>query len=247
MTGIIVNYKINIFESPEKTSAEFADHLVSDCINIIAESGIVNIALSGGNTPKMLFDILSEDYSEKLDWSKVHLFWVDERCVPPDDSESNFGMTKEHLLNSINIPDTNVHRIYGEDDPEREVVRYSEELKNNIKLISGIPVFDLMLLGMGDDGHTASIFPNIIELWDSANICEVAVHPVSGQKRITITGKVINNSKKIVFLVTGKSKSEILSKIIKKEEGYLNYPSSLVNPVTGELHFYLDKNAAINL
>ena len=113
--------------------------------------------------------------------------------------------------------------------------------------MNNIPQFDLVILGMGDDGHTASIFPHEIELWDSKNTCEVAVHPDSGQRRITITGKLINNAKTVAFLVTGSSKAEKVRTIITKEEGHDNYPASLVVPTSGDLIWFLDEEAAAQI
>ena len=166
-----MSYKLKIFETPDEVAKTFAEDFQGTVEKIIFEKGNINISLSGGSTPKILFDILADRYSNKIDWTKVHLFWGDERCVPPDDEESNYGMTKKRLLNFIIIPEENVHRAKGEVEPEKEAVRYSSEIKTRIKSKNqnGIPVFDLMILGMGDDGHTASIFPDSIELWDSKN------------------------------------------------------------------------------
>lgn len=240
-----MSYKINIFETPAEVAKTFADDFKETIEKNISEKGKCNISLSGGSTPKLLFDILAKEYSTKIDWSNVKFFWGDERCVPPHDDESNYGMTKKHLLDFITIPSENIFRVKGEDEPEKEAARYSELIKTKIEIgINKFPAFDLMILGMGDDGHTASIFPNNIEVWNSKNICEVAEHPISKQKRITVTGGVINNSKKIVFLITGINKADVLKKIINKEKDYLIYPASLVNPVYGELYFYIDKNAA---
>lgn len=243
-----MSYKLKIFETPEEVAKAFAEDFRETIEKNISGKGISNISLSGGSTPKLLFDILAKEYSNKIDWTKVHFYWGDERCVLPGDSESNYGMTKKHFLDFINMPAENIHRVKGEDEPELEAVRYGEEIKSKIKNKSktqnDTPEFDLMILGMGDDGHTASIFPDSIHLWNSKNICEVAVHPETGQKRITMTGKIINNSAKVVFLITGKNKAEVLKTIINKEDGYLKYPSAHVNPVSGELYFYIDKNAA---
>lgn len=247
-----MSYKLNILETPVEVAKSFAEDFKETVEKNIKEKGECNISLSGGSTPKLLFDVLGKDYSDKIDWTKVNFFWGDERCVPPNDEQSNYGMTKKHFLNFINIPEENVNRVKGEDNPELEAARYSELIKIKTKInidigINKFPVFDLMILGMGDDGHTASIFPDNIELWNSKNICEAAEHPVSKQKRITVTGGVINNSKKIVFLITGKNKADVLKKIINKEDDYLKYPASHVSPVNGDLYFYIDKNAAINL
>ncbi len=188
--------------------------------------------------------MLAKDYKNKIDWMKVNIFWVDERCVPPDDEESNFGMTKKILLNKVSLPESNVHRIFGENEPQKEAIRYSEIIKYNLNFKNGFPVFDLILLGVGDDGHTASIFPDQMKLLNSKNICGVAIHPVSRQKRITLTGKIINNAERIYFLVTGKSKAIIISEILNKKDGYLKYPAAHINSDSGNVSWYLDKDAA---
>ena len=149
-----------------------------------------------------------------VDWSFVHFFWGDERCVPPDDPESNFGMVNSGFLSKIDIPAINIHRIRGEEDPSTEAVRYSSEIVNYTRTTCGLPVFDQIILGMGEDGHTVSIFPSNSEMLYSEKICEVATHPLSGQKRITITGKVINNSDVVTFLVTGHSKADVVERDI---------------------------------
>ncbi|MEL6919300.1 MAG: 6-phosphogluconolactonase, partial [Bacteroidota bacterium] len=147
----------------------------------------------------------------------------------------------------INIPENNIRRIKGENTPKDEALVYSRLLDEELPRIHDIPKFDLVILGMGDDGHTASIFPHEIQLWDSQNNCEVATHPDSGQKRITITGKVINNADMVAFLVTGGTKSGKVKEIIGKEGNFLMYPASLVKPMSGRLVWFLDTDAAENI
>ncbi len=209
---------------------------------MISKKGEINIALSGGNTPKLLFEVLAKEYTDKIDWSKVNLFWADERCVPPDDKESNFGMTEKILLRNIPIPEENVHRIFAGGDPETEARRYSEDLERHIIIKNGFPEFDLILLGVGDDGHTASIFPNQMELLNSNDAYAVAVHPVSRQKRITLTGKAINNADRICFLVSGKGKKKVVGEILNREGEYMKYPAA--NIKRGNTVWYLDSDAA---
>lgn len=232
--------EIRIFESKEAVAENFCTFLH----NLIKKNGEVHIALSGGSTPKIVFNELASEYRDLIPWADVHLYWGDERCVPPTDAESNYRMTKEHLLDAIEIPEANVHRIKGEEEPEEEARRYASVLRQNVPLHGDLPQFDLVILGMGDDGHTASVFPHQIELWDSPNLCEVAVHPDSGQKRITLTGGVINQAGHVAFLVTGSNKSERLREILDKEGNYHQYPASLVAPDSGELLWFLDKAAA---
>lgn len=235
--------KLNISETKLEVAKSFAKYLQGS----VAETSEVHIALSGGSTPKVVFDELAADFHDSIDWTKVHFYWGDERCVPPDDEESNYKMTVDHLLSKIDVPEENIHRIYGENIPKEEALRYSEVLKSRLPLFEGVPQFDLIILGMGDDGHTASIFPYNIHLWASANVCEVAVHPDSGQKRITITGKVINNAKKVAFLVTGNSKTAKVREIVGKNGDYQAYPASLVAPKSGGLDWFLDGAAAGDL
>ncbi len=221
-----------------------AKHFSTYLRELIKTNEATHIALSGGSTPKVVFDYLATHFQDEIDWSKVYFFWGDERCVPPTDEESNYRMTVEHLASKITIPERNVNRIQGENNPKEEAVRYSAVLEKSLPNFQGVPQFDLVILGMGDDAHTASIFPHEINLWDSNNNCEVAVHPDSGQQRITITGKVINNAKEVAFLVTGSSKSDKIREIVKKEGDYTSYPASLVSPKSGKLLWFMDEEAA---
>jgi 6-phosphogluconolactonase len=164
--------------------------------------------------------------------------------LPPEDDDSNYKMTVTHLISKIDIPRENIHRIKGENDPEYEAKRYAELLEERLPKVADIPQFDLIILGMGDDGHTASIFPHEIELWYSPKFCEVAVHPESGQKRVSITGNIINNADTVVFLVTGNSKADKFNEIKNRTGNYSNYPASLVQPKSGRLLWFLDEAAA---
>jgi len=249
--GWVIYFKINmdiiikIFPTP----LALAESLALDLINKINEADIsVNpftIALSGGNTPKLLFSVLAEKFARSVAWSNVRFFWVDERCVPPEDPESNFGMTNEVFLGRTDIPQKNIHRIRGEDDPGKEAERYSRELNELTVQKNGLPFFDVILLGLGEDGHTASIFPGNEKLFVSDKICVSAVHPSTGQKRITITGGVINNSAEIIFMVTGKNKAGIVNNIIGRADNKKQFPASYVKPAEGKVLWYLDEEAAM--
>lgn len=211
---------------------------------LITNKETFHVALSGGSTPKIVFNYLATHFAKDIDWSKIYFYWGDERCVLPTDSESNYKMTLDYLLSKIEIPEENIFRVLGENNPEQETKRYSTVLDENVPAKNDIPKFDLVILGMGDDGHTASIFPHEIELWDSKSNCEVAIHPESAQKRVTITGKVINNAEIVAFLVTGPSKAEKVKEIVKETGSYKNYPATLVNPTSGELLWFVDNEAA---
>jgi 6-phosphogluconolactonase len=205
--------------------------------------GAYHLALSGGKTPSILFSLLAEKFSKAIPWHKVHFWWGDERMVSPDDRESNFGVVNELLFKRLAIAKENIHRINGEADPEIEMERYKMEIRSLVTEAKGWPTFDLVMLGLGDDGHTASIFPNQMHLLESDQITAIATHPLSGQKRITLTGKVINNAKRVAFLVTGESKSLIYNDIINNTENSLKHPAGYIHPV-GELHWFVDNKAS---
>lgn len=230
----------NVYKDKNKVAQEFSKFF-SD---LVQGKEIFHVALSGGSTPKIVFDVLASNFKDSIDWSRIHFYWGDERCVPPTDDQSNYKMTVEHLFSKIEVPRENIHRILGEAEPPREAFRYANLLEINLDRVNGVPQFDLVILGMGDDGHTASIFPHEIDLWDAKEHCAVATHPESGQKRITITGQVINIAKEVAFLVTGDSKSEKVREVIQKEGNHAKYPASLVSPTSGNLSWFLDKAAA---
>ena len=234
---------LKIYSNKQEVAEQFSSYFVDQ----LKDKEAFHVALSGGSTPKIVFDVLAENFADKVDWSKVHFYWGDERCVPPSDDESNYKMTVEHLFSKIEVPKENINRILGEKDPKGEALRYANLLEIDLDRVEGVPQFDLVILGMGDDGHTASIFPHEIELWDFEDHCLVATHPDSGQKRVSINGKVINTAKEVAFLVTGESKAEKVEAVVEKTEGSEAYPASLVNPSSGNLIWFLDEAAASKL
>lgn len=232
--------ELKIYKDKQEVALEFSGYFGA----LVKDKEVFHVALSGGSTPKIVFDILAENFADKLDWSKIHFYWGDERCVPPTDDQSNYKMTIEHLFSKIDVPQENIHRVLGENDPNPEAMRYANLLEINLDRVEGVPQFDLVILGMGDDGHTASIFPNEIDLWEADDHCVVATHPESGQKRVSINGKVINTAKEVAFLVTGQSKAEKVKTIIGQSEGFKEYPAALVNPKSGNLTWFMDMEAA---
>ncbi len=230
-----------IYNSKKETAAAFAEFLM----HRINRAETYHIALSGGSTPKMLFDLLATDYLDKIHWEKLYVYWGDERCVPPTSPESNYGMTKSHLLDFAPIPRDQVFRMQGELDPDVGAAEYAKVLRTNLK--GSIPSFDLVILGMGDDGHTASIFPHQIDLWSKKGLCVVAEHPETRQKRVSITGEVINAGAEVVFLVTGDSKATKVGEIFNTIGAYQQYPACLVQPTSGKLTWFLDRDAAKEL
>ncbi len=233
---------IQIFTSFDELSVAFAKRLSDEIVKTPKER-FYSIALSGGSTPRTVFKFIAENYAEKINWSRLLVFWGDERCVPPDHAESNYRMAFESLLSYVTIPDLNIFRIQGENDPLDEAKNYSGIVNKLVLHKNGIPQFDLFMLGLGEDGHTASIFPDQISLVHSEKLFETSRHPVSGQNRITATAKLINNSKQVIFMVTGKSKAEKAAQVIEKKEGSERLPASFINPGEGELVWMLDEPA----
>jgi 6-phosphogluconolactonase len=236
------------------TKDEMADSLCEIFQSHIAElnlqKGQVNIAFSGGTTPQLFFEKLAarqKNPETATDWSKINIFWVDERCVPPGHRDSNYGMTKDSLLSALNLRKNQVHRIHGEDNPETEAVRYENEIRHVFGDPEGIPVFDWIFLGMGEDGHTASIFPDRPGLLESPSLCAVSYYAASGQYRVTLTGPVIRNARRISFLVTGANKSLLIRQIIHREPDATRYPAFHITPLNGVMDWYLDASAANQL
>ncbi len=239
-----MNPKIEIFETPFEVADAFAEKLIELMNKKLDQFDSFDISLSGGNTPRLLFSVIKDKYKDKIDWRKINFFWGDERCVSPDDEQSNYGMTKEYLFNFLDIKEENIYRIKGEEEPRKEAERYSNLLVEKLPDKNRLPFFDLMILGVGEDGHTASIFPNQIEKFYSDEFSVTAEHPESGQKRISVTGKIINNSGTVAFLVTGEKKAKVISCILRKCEGWDDYPISKVDPTSGDFMWFLDKSAA---
>lgn len=234
---------IRVFVSTSELASKLAGEIVRRIIVSASRERPYSVALSGGSTPELLYSFLGDEFSNAVPWEFVHLFWGDERCVPPDHADSNYLLVKKLLIDKSGIPSVNVHRIKGEEEPLFEAMRYSTELSTMLNERDKLPVFDLILLGLGEDGHTASIFPDRMDLLDSERICDVAVHPSSGQKRITLTGRVINNAEAVVFLVTGRKKAGLVKCIRDKEAEAALYPSFHIKPHYGSLDWYLDNEA----
>lgn len=230
-------FKIEVFNNDQ----EIADY-VRSIISAEAVSKSFNIALSGGSTPRTVYSFLSEIKKPYIPWERIKFFWGDERCVPPDDAESNYLMAKESLFDKIDIANDQVFRIKGENNPEAEKERYHKIVLSNTR-----GILNLMFLGLGTDGHTASIFPDQMELLNSDEVCAIAVHPVSGQVRITLTGRILNASKKILFLVTGSEKSQVVYDILNQKGAWDRYPASYVKPIDGEVIWILDRKAAARI
>lgn len=238
-----MSQSINVFPSRELLAQNFAMMLIRD-LDRVEPDHFYTIALSGGSTPEFIFQYLADNYAGKIDWEKLLIFWGDERCVPPEDKESNYRMAYESLLQNVPIPDVNIFRIRGEADPATEARQYAELVTSIVPFFKGTPQFDLTLLGLGKDGHTASIFPDRPDLLTTSQLFDMALRPDKKQIRITATGRIINNSSKIYYFVTGKEKATIVSDIIEGKNGAEKYPAYGIKPVSGQLVWMLDTEAA---
>jgi 6-phosphogluconolactonase len=208
----------------------------------IAERGRFSVALSGGSTPRNVYSLLADNYKD-LPWDRIHIFFGDERHVPPTDADSNFRMANESLLSQVPIPESNVHRIRAELDPNAAAEDYEKQLREFFQLKGGDwPRFDLIWLGLGEDGHTASLFPGSDAINETSR--RVAANWVQRLQtfRITLTFPVLNHAAEVVFLVSGENKAQILSNVLKP--GAKKYPSQSVQPENGHLIWFVDQDAA---
>ncbi len=235
------NKEILIFEHTDQLE-EYAIRKWGDIAeDAIKQRGIFTMALSGGSTPVKLYrDLAGAD----LKWDRTHIFIVDERFVPFDHSDSNFRMIHETLLSNIDIPKSGIHPVLTEEiNPDESAISYEREMCSFFSLSSGsIPVFDLILLGVGDDGHTASLFPGSAALKENNRLALSVVPPVrSMHERITITFPVINSARNIIIQITGSNKAVVVKDILENENSHL--PAASVKPGKGELIFLLDRQA----
>ena len=209
----------------------------------IAQRGRLTVALSGGNTPRSVYSLLAQECRDSLEWKKIFIFFGDERHVPPDDAQSNYRMARESLLSRVPIPDQNVFRILAELPAEEAAKDYENNLRSFFQLAPGaLPRFDLIFLGLGDDGHTASLFPGSAALNEPTRL----VFPNWVEKfksfRITVTFPVLNAPAEVIFLVSGPSKAGIVRDIFTAKN--TAYPSQMVHPTDGRLLWLLDEPAA---
>jgi 6-phosphogluconolactonase len=240
------NPEIIICSDVEELNRKAAAQFIELANVAIAQAGRFAVALSGGSTPKALYALLaSPEYHDRVDWSRTHLFWGDERCVPPDHVESNFRMVEEALLNKIHIPGQNLHRMAGEKEPSSAVADYEAELRDFFKPGSGqLPRFDLILLGLGEDGHTASLFPDTTALSEQEHLVATTYVERLKAHRLTLTLPVINNAAQVSFLIAGESKSAVVKNLLGADSKSFDYPAGRVSPSNGQLTWFITKDAA---
>lgn len=235
--------KIHIYPTKSEFVTEVTKKIVESIKQAIDEKGISHIALAGGKTPREIYAHLAKKpYNSWINWPHVHIFWGDERTVPPNHPDSNFDMVKKALLAQISIPEENIHRIRGEIVPDEAAIEYTALLHQIIK--GKPPRFDLILLGVGEDGHTASLFPNSKALDEFSQLVKAEFISKLNTWRVTLTLSVINAAKEIIFLVSGRDKADIVKRVIEAERPTKNLPATMVNPENGTLHWMLDAEAA---
>ncbi len=227
-------------EEASQAKAQFVADLARECST---SHGQFTIALSGGNTPRRLYQVLaSPPYSEEIAWDRWQVFWSDDRCVTPGHQDSNYRMAKEELLGHVAIPDTNVHRMRGEDDPHEAAQAYEAVIGEVFQ--SPAPSFDLILLGIGDDGHTASLFPGTQALGEQNRLVVDNWVPHLRVHRITFTLPLINLAKAVAFLDTDETKAGVLRQVLEPAPGEVMPPAGLVRPSSGVVHWFLTAAAA---
>lgn len=239
--------RVRVFDDAERLSIAAAERFREIARRSADRNGRFSVALSGGATPKRIYEILAdEEFVLENVWTKTHVFFGDERCVPPDHADSNYRMANETLLSRVNIPNENVHRIRGEGDAHANARAYEDEMRGCF-LGSSWPEFDLVMLGMGEDGHTASLFPHTDALeetrsWVAANWVEKL-----DAYRITLTVPAINNARCVMFVVAGESKASRLKEVLEGPREPLRLPSQMIRPATSDLEWLVDSEAASKL
>ncbi len=233
---------LHVYADAPAVSRALAECFVKAGNAAIAENGSFHVALSGGNTPRAAYELLAgEPFRSSLSWNNVFVYFGDERCVPPTDERSNFGMARAAFLDAIPVPTANVRRMSGEVDPGHAANEYSTILRTDL---GQLPRFDLVLLGLGEDAHTASLFPGRELDRDQDSLVEAVYHESDATWRLTITPKVINAAYRVVFAVEGASKAPALAAVYEGSYDPRTYPAQIVRPTSGQLTWLVDEAAA---
>ena len=241
---IVNDFSLKVFAGIEPLSRWAAQKIIETSVEAISARGRFLFVLNGGGTPTLLFQLLGTEYRDKMDWSKTHVFWGDERCVPPDDKESSYGQAHEILLNKISIPDSNVHRVNTDLGPDAASKDYASTLSRFAQPPLDWPRFDLVLLGMGEDGHTASLFPGSPIHVTEPVLAVTRHYQDRPANRVTMTPLVLNSARTILFMVTGENKAETLGRVLSKERDPKQLPAQRIGPKDGELIWMVDEDAA---
>ena len=233
---------VTTFKDISELSQYAAQAFVGIANKAIAERGRFLVALSGGSTPMRLYELLGNKFQHDVDWSRVHFFWGDERCVPVEDAGNSYGQTKKVLFDKIGT--TNIHRVNSDLAPDSAATDYANALKVFSEPPNDWPRFDLVLLGMGDDGHTASLFPNSPVDVTTPTLAVTANYQDRPANRVTLTQLVFNDAREIWFMVAGKNKAETLLNVLDGAYKPKQYPAQRIKPTDGNLVWMIDEEAA---
>lgn len=247
-----IQAEYRVFEEQQALARATAQHFVDGIRAAVAARGVARIAISGGSTPKQVFALLADEtepYRAAIPWERLRLFWVDERCVPPEHPDSNYGAARELLLSRVPVKPEHVVRIEGELDPEEAAAKYESAIRGQFRLEGAeVPIFDVVQLGMGDDGHTASLFPHTEALGEMMRVAVANHVPQQKQSwRVTLTWPVINAGREVFFLIDGAKKADPVGRVLTGPYDPETLPSQLIQPQNGRLLFLLDRAAAAHL
>jgi 6-phosphogluconolactonase len=233
-----------VFETPEQLALAAVERFVEYSNELRDMTERFSVALAGGNTPRQVYELLAtERFKNRVEWPQAYFFFGDERCVPPEHPDSNYAMAYEALISRVPIPAKNVHRMIGEGNANENARAYEAELR---PFFAGLtwPRFDLVLLGMGEDGHTASLFPDSAALKEMSRWVVATRNEQSRQERITLTVPVFNHARRIMVLVTGKKKAQRLKEVLRSQPGSEQLPVQAITPIKGMLEWLVDAEAA---
>ncbi len=234
--------EMHVYRDPAALARALADFVIATARLAMAERGAFRIALSGGHTPQTTYELLGrEPLRTEISWSDTFIYFGDERCVPPNDEQSNYRMAERALFQHVPVPAANVHRIRGEIDPGLAANEYASILRADL---GNAPHFDLMLLGLGKDGHTASLFPGMAPDTDDEALVRAVYAESDAMWRVTVTPKVIKISRSVAFAVQGADKAQILAEVYEGPVDPVKYPAQIVRPEPGRLTWFVDELAA---
>jgi 6-phosphogluconolactonase len=239
--------EIRVFQTVEQLSRNAAEIFVEQAARSIQGHGQFLVAINGGNTPMRLFQLLGTKFRDKLDWDKTHIFWGDERNVPTEDVESSYGQARTLFLQHGPISESNIHPVNGELEPAEAAAEYAQVLKQFAAAPLEYPRFDLVYLGMGEDGHTASLFPGSALDETEPVVPVVAKYQDRPAKRVSLTPMVFNHARVIAFMVTGEKKAATLAEVLSDRYNPELYPVQRIDPKDGKIIWLIDEDAASRL
>lgn len=244
MTQCSTNLNIRIFDSADAV----AESIAQQWLELSKRATIVNISLSGGSTPKHVFDFIAHsDFASQIIWRHLHFWWGDERCTSPMDHQSNYGEAMRLLFSHVLIPAENIHPIHGELSPEKACIEFKDEMAAclSVRDVNGSarPIYDWVILGVGEDGHTASLFPEKTDYETSQNAV-IAYHPETNQARVSLSAPAVCSAKRVTFLALGEGKKQIVDTILNNALSAEGLPAAKIKSIEGQTEWYLDQQSA---